>query len=462
MGSNVMVPNQEPRRPPSGQLGEVARSAAVGAALPLVATYFVGGTTFSLTGAPRVATQSGLLGADVVSADRVVAAIRLRVALVAGSKLAQIVRNVAVTPNFRYRRASEDHVGQLRGRLDVVRYLRERGRVTVPRRYPVHVIQRDSATPENVLVAFTLRWMLRELDAATGLISPPPGSAEARDVAALRSDLLRLHGLPLVQDAVSAADRVRGRESLGGLLERVEARLAAGHVGRPAAYTELTQWVTESLAGEPVVQPGEVAAAFYGEEFDTRLFELWCLAKLAEALTEVLGDPIEASTDFSQRDQRPVFVFAAGESRAEVYFQASLKALTGADALWVYEPGDRPLAGIPDLAVRCVRAGKSVSVLLDAKLRQRKGPPSEEIYKVLGYFANMPTSAGPERLGGIVFHDPAGFRAVDTRRYTLRQGTVGLLEAVGVDPADDPGSREAFSVLAALVMRASRRLSESS
>ncbi|MGY1635428.1 hypothetical protein ACI78V_02090 [Geodermatophilus sp. SYSU D00742] len=449
------------QRPPSGTLGAPARSAAVASALPLVATYFVEGTTFSLTDAPRAATERRPLGADITSTDRILGAIRLRVALLAGRRLANVCRSVASTPNFRYQRRSEEHVGQLRGRLDVVRHLRERGRVTVPRRYPVHVIRRDSSTPENILVAFALRWMLREIDGVIALLSPPAGSPEGRELAALRSDLIRLHGLPLVQDAVSAADRVRGREALTGLLERVEARLAAGHVNRPGAYVELTHWVRDALSGQPVVRPGEVSAAFYGEEFDTRLFELWCLAKLAEALTEVLGEPIQARIDFTQRDRLPVYVFPAGDCRAEVYFQASLKALTGADALWVYAPGDRPLAGIPDLAVRCVRADRAVSVLLDAKLRQRQGPPSEEIYKILGYFANMPESVGPERLGGIVFHDPTGFRASDSRRrYTLRQGTAGFLEAVGIDPADDPGSREAFLLLAELVVRAVEGLNE--
>lgn len=441
--------------PPSGRFSAVAREAAVAAALPQVVTYFVSGGSLGLTAQGRVGVDDADLDHQRAAVDGVVAALRLRVALVAGARLTGLVQRLQEAPTFRYQRVREEHAGQLRGRLDVPRYLRESGRLTAPRRYPVHVVRRDNATPENVLASYALRWCLRELDAAAQLARPDTRNPEGRDAAALRASLLRLLGVPQIADARQAAERVRSRSSIGALLDRVEARLEAGHIARPEPYAELAAWVRETLSGEPAVRPGSVAGAFYGEDFDPRLFELWCLAEITESLTNVLGPPLQSRTDFRERDREPRVVFQAGIATYEVFFQTSLAVLAGGDTPWSYQHPTRPLQGFPDLSVRVTTDTGTAVVLIDAKLRQRAGAPYDELYKMLGYFSNLPGSIGPRRLGAVVFHDPAGHSPHGTpRRYVLRADEDSVVEAVAVDPVDGSGTATAFAHVASLVLRA--------
>ncbi len=53
----------------------------------------------------------------------------------------------------------------IRGRLDVARYSRQQGRITVPRRYPIRLVERATATPENILAAYR--------PSGSNAISPP-------------------------------------------------------------------------------------------------------------------------------------------------------------------------------------------------------------------------------------------------------------------------------------------------
>lgn len=443
-------------QPPSGSLGEASRAAAVAAALPLVATYFVSGAAVTLAVQPRVAMDpTKSLGQQRDGADVVLGALRLRVALVTARRLSGLVRLLSENPNFRYQHVAEEHVGQLRGRLDLARHMRSRGRISAPRSYPVHVVRRDSATPENVLAAYALKWMRRELEAAHALADPGPKTPETVDASALRAEILRLYGLPNIAGAMAGAERVSGRGALTALIERVDDRIATGHVAKPDPYKELSEWVRQTLAGEPALRPGDIDAAFYDGTFDTRLFELWCVSRLVHALEALLGPPVEVRTGFAARDRSPRFRFAAGSASVEVYFQGSLATLAGADTPWRYVVADRPFVGIPDIGVRCIRPDRTSMVLIDAKLRQRTGPPSDELYKLLGYFANTPSPADAEQYGAVVFHAPTGFRTLSgDHQYTLRRAEHGIVEAVGVDPGDATGSQEAFAILAALVLRA--------
>jgi len=442
----------------SGHLTEASRAAAVAAALPLVATYFVRRGTLALEAVPRLAALTEqTLRRGTRADDPVLAALRLRVALVAGGRLLDLLRKVVASANFRYERVRDEHVGHLHGQLDVVRYVKERGRRTVPRRYPVRDLRRSSVTPENVLAAFALLWFLQELDTATAVVAPPHDSPEAQATTAIRADLKRIGTNHVLRGAETAAKQVRRRESLPALLDTVEARIRAGHVTRPTAYLALTGWVRQSLLGRPLAEPGDLEAVFYGPEFDDRLFELWCLAKTGEALTIMFGEPRERPAHLLDRSPDPLYVWEAGADLVDVFFQPSLERLTGHRNRWRYRDGGRSFRAFPDVGVRCRHVdGSQDVVLLDAKLRRRAGPPSEEIYKLLGYFAN--TDGFPVCLGGIVFHDPTGYTSPrGARRYSLverPEDSRGHVEAVGVDPGDTAGTADAFAVLAGLVLEA--------
>lgn len=443
----------------SGYLTDAGREAAVAAALPLVATYFRRSSPFGLRAVRRIGAGARSTPDRIeTDVDPVLAALRLRVALVAGDRLIAVLRNVVSSANFRYEQIRDEHVGHLRGRLDTVRYLRERGRRTVPRRYPVRNLRRSSVTPENVLAAAALRWLIRELDTSVAIVAPPATGAETQKAAAVRADLIRLGSHVVLRDANHTAEQVRRRERLPALLDNVEARIRAGHVSRPDKYRKLTAWIRQSVLAQPLAQSGDIEAAFYGPDFDDKLFELWCLTKTAEALTVALGEPNTRNANLLVRRPAPLFAWDAGADRVELYFQPSLANLSGKTGRWCYHPTGEAFRGFPDIGARCRHVdGSTDIVLIDAKLRRRnRRAPAEEIYKMLGYLNNV--EGLKIRLGGIVFHDPRGFyQPTGPRQYTLIEqsdGTRGQVEAVAVDPTDLTGTSAAFALLAALVLQA--------
>lgn len=442
-------PDLDEDMPGSGVLSADARAAAITSALPLVATYFAGGQSIGLEANPHVAAEAA--AQSVRQVDAMVAAVRLRVALASGRRLEAVLRRVVQAANFRYSQVQEAHLGELRGRLDVVRYLREQGRISAPKRYPVRVVRRDTATPENILAAYAAHWLLRELNTSTAVLRIPRSSAEAAESGRLRAALMQLLGRPIFADAVTAALRVSRLGSVRALLGRVEARLAAGHVAHPEPYEELASWIAHSLDHHPVVAAGDLAAVFYGSAFDRKLFELWSLNEINRSIRELLGEPRSDRGAFANRTREALYAWDSGSSVIEVFFQCTLSALTGENGRWRYSMGAN-FRGIPDIGIRCSLADGSVRVVIvDPKLRQKSGPPTEEIYKLLGYFANA--GASENGLGGIIFHSPSGYaHGNELRRYTLETVAGGRIEAIGVDPLDITGTTRAFRVLADLIM----------
>jgi hypothetical protein len=109
---------------------------------------------------------------------------------------------------------------------------------------------------------------------------------------------------------------------------------------------------------------------------------------------------------------------------------------------------ESPLRGIPDLAIVVERIGEPPAVILvDPKLRERDSAPSEEIYKLLGYFENLRRDLRPS--GAIIFYSPQGPRV-----FKLENDEDAQLLAVGVDPADLAAATISFQRLGELVINA--------
>ncbi len=254
---------------------------------------------------------------------------------------------------------------------------------------------------------------------------------------------------PGLTGATEQAQRVWRRGGLNALLNRVDARLSGGRVSPVQPYQELTNWLRATLDQQPLADPGEVEWAFYDGRFDTKLFEIWCLQQIAGSLTALLGPPISDPPVMAQRSGRPLFSWNTGAGALHLLFQPSLAALGASDVVWRFQPEERPLAGYPDLAVTATRVdGTAGLALLDPKLRQRRGAPTEEIYKLLGYFAHL--NLGARALGAIIYYSPGA-----ARRYQLTSTSGGVVEAVALDPADHNVSEPGLAHLSDLALRAS-------
>lgn len=423
-----------------GRFTTGGRRAAINASLPLLVTYFADAPTWDL----EISRQLGVSADDDVI-DDLMTAVRLRASLAAAERLLRILRDVAARPTFRYTQVSAESVGSIRGRLDLARYSREQGRIDVPRRYPIRLVERENATPENVLAAFAAQWVKRDLENIPRKLLPPR-SPELSDLQRLQEALARSLGLPLLVGTSTAASEVWRRGALPNLIDQVISRLDAGHIASPEPYRELAQWVAATLEGNPVAEVGDREWSFYDDRFDTKLFEIWCLFQLANAITALVGAPATAARSLARRSRGPIYTWNIGAGRLELHFQPSLTTLTKDGVAWSFVPGPSKLQGFPDLAVTSdTIAGKGLAIF-DPKLRRRPNrTPTDELYKLLGYFGNLKHPKAP--MGAILYYSPG----LGTN-LTLTSDGGGEVHALGLDP--ELQSQELFKVAAEVALRA--------
>lgn len=426
----------------SGYFSDSARTAAISAALPLVATYFQRGG--------RLADPVPALGVERAEGDPgsqdLLEALQLRVMLASAARLQGIAAEALGRTNFRYAIHREDVFGAIRGRLDLHRLVRETGRLSVPPRYPVLTVSKSFVTPENVLLACAFQSVRKGLGSLLRhRLHARNAERQARDTTIQRIDQT-LSGPVLRECRRLARDRV-DRGQVGELRAEVERRITAGHVTSPA-YRDLLDWVGRDLSGLPTAEPGEIEWSFYGAEFDTRLFEIWLLGQLRQRLMQALGAPDNPWDFFS--GEAAIDVHAAGGVRVRLVYQTSLRRLRGGSGIlrWTRAP-EKPLGEIPDFLIDLEYKGVSKTLVLDAKLRDRDNAPTEEIYKLLGYFNNFSLDA--KGLGAILYYAPA---TKDPAYFKYQSGAGGAVVAFSLDPERPDANQTGWDELMSLVTAA--------
>jgi len=434
----------------AGLFEEQARREAIKSALPLLATYFAGGDTWRLR--PQQALDAG------VEADRELAqAVRLRVLLALGRSLVEVVEAIAEQPSFRYGRRSEHSVGVVAGRLDVPRYLRGRSQVQSPRRYPIHQVERHLATPENLLAVAALEALTRELARAPAHVLGLAGP-ESREVADLQAALARLGQLPMLAPLRPEGRRNADRRHLELRRAQVVRRLERREIAHPEPYEALVGWVGELIAGRSA-DPGAEPWAFYDESFDARLFEIWLLDALQRALSGRYGAPDGGGIrPLWERDEKPQAAWRTPAGTIELFFQKEA-ATVGLEGRWKLRDPHHLLGARPDLVLRLTTPDLGRCMVVDAKLRRAEplpqaagdplNLPSEEIYKLLGYFEHLPLQPAPT--GALVYYTP-GFARTNALEAEAGEGrSKGTLVLAGIDPALAAESQEAIEALVDLV-----------
>lgn len=415
-----------------GSLSAHGRESAIRDALPIIGRFFQRqGSAERLARANRISVQDEQTN---VTDLRLLAALRLRSALAAAAPVLTAVEGVAARPTFRYALQSTESVGHLAGTLDVPRYASRSFWDGGPPTFPVTNVYRSSLTPENVLSAYSALWMQQELRDALALSDPPPGAPEVQAATELDGNFERLLSSPALADCRAAASDVLRRGMEEGLLDGAEARLRRGEVAHSEPYESVLDAMRQLREAGPTGLAGTQAWSFYDEAFDTRLFELWCAFSVATALSDALAtevppvDPDWSGSGLTFTWQRP-------SGRLELHMQKSLHLIDETkQRRWRRKDDDTFLRGIPDIVVRGVtQDGDSRWAILDAKLRQRTGPPTEELYKVLGYFGHYVLEH--DARGAVLFYTPEESEP-NVRVYVPDPADSGSLIATALNPSD--------------------------
>ena len=412
----------------SGTLGVAGRAAAVSSALGLVSQYFAEGSQQLIEG------RALARGDDASDKElfQLIAALRLRVALAAANRLLGILERISWHPTFAYRQRSIDSTGGLSGQLDINKYVADLGTYQDSTAFPVIDVYRSSETPENVLAVYATLWLIDELRASfAGSVAPLAGP-EYKAWAVANAKLRRHIERPTFKGCVREARRIKRRLALMKIVGSARMRLRRREIANPSPYRELVEWVEKIQAGDPIMAPGDVEWLFYGERFDSKLFELWCLHELGSELAQALGEQ-SPTVGAGWRSGKPVYRFDVAFGSLEVYFQRGLGG-TDHPARWATSEG-KPLPGIPDIVVIIHRKGAEAKiVLLDPKLKQRARLPVEDVYKVIGYLDNF-RIVPP--IGFVLAHTTSRASEATSIYYdSLANGLVGIAK---LNPVADKG-----------------------
>ena len=441
-----MTPGEAPATTTSksGTFSALERQTVTAQALPVLAGYFAKGI--------KLTSQRTIGTTNVDSLDQAAVFVRMRVLLAAAAELEPIIAQISKRLSFSYQRVNSESVGLIKGRLNTTEYVRRRHEVTAPRRFPIQEVRRNHDLPENVLVAAATILIIKELQSLPTALLPDNSSEAERIRLTIRSMHQTIAG-PALEQARTSAHQAIEKERIDHLLDAVDRRIESRQIPNVDAYSALVQWLKNFDPASATPTAGELPWLFYDEDFDTRLFELWSLKHLLDQLQELLGPPITTRL-LLERKSEPIATWHAAGNTIEVWFQAGLKKLDVGGTIWNYtvrpepdepSPKAKALTGIPDIVVVVQKSGEARQpVIIDPKLRQRDSIPSNELYKILGYFSNLP--AEHTRRGVIIFHTPG-----NPHQYDLTDDGNGKLLATGVDPLDHERSAAAFQNLAEFV-----------
>jgi hypothetical protein len=307
--------------------------------------------------------------------------LKMRHAVACGLRLKPILEAVERGTSHVSEIIRRESKGDISGRLDIPLYLSRRGmNMSWPRSFPVLIAADTPNTPENQLIAETLRQFGRRLNESQ--------FHEASAERAYSLNLLRWTREQLHSEPWSRVAPVRGTDRLR---RETEHRVRKRQTGNEPAYLHFLDWHNQWLF-DPTQSNTEQTEDFVtlllafppGEFFEDRVFEIWCLHQIIESFRRTGAVSVDGPHALTERSQRSICQMRYGNYRFEIWFQ---KALPSASAKWKYLATQRALQGIPDITVMGADGRR---LLIDAKRREvvTQTRP-EETYKMLGYLENF-------------------------------------------------------------------------
>ncbi|MFQ9922031.1 MAG: hypothetical protein ACLRVU_00880 [Beduini sp.] len=319
--------------------------------------------------------------------------IYIRILLANISVITEALERMEKSISFSYEERRIISAGGIKGRLLVDEYVKNKTMVRMPKEYSCVVKEKSHKTPENEYICFILNSIIERLIDLLNRMDSYSTGIES-EVKLLQNYLDYFISLQNKFPFNSFSTEKKYRSTFSrDKLNLIYTRLVKGKIKNAYSYERIFAWYDKFItSGFVWIDRENIKMLIYDEQFSNKLFEIWCLykiiAKFQSDFEMSMVDKNELKVGLTNYVCR---LKSIDGNYVEIYYQkgSGLYWDEQYNNNWRYVNSSKYLNGIPDISVKYIGDEENLT-LIDLKNRVRKGGDnSEEIYKVIGYFANF-------------------------------------------------------------------------
>lgn len=293
------------------------------------------------------------------------------------------------------------YIGEIQGRLNISKYSKKISYSKFPKEYPCVVKANTYVTPENLYIIFIIKNVLKMLDSFKLFLLNKGNNTIYTELALIEehSRAFRMFATKAYfKECQNLANQVM--KSHGDYFPEEQSnfifnRIHKEKIRNSQKYQKIFKWYNTFKHGSVLeASLQKMSVLRYADDFSNRLFELWCLYSIKKTFISEFDAVLIDEKNIMEVGDSYVFKLSVPTGGTlEIYYQkgSDLYWKKENELIWKYKKDDRlkGLRGIPDISIR-YNAKEDALVMIDIKNRVRTaGENSEEIYKMIGYFANF-------------------------------------------------------------------------
>lgn len=329
----------------------------------------------------------------------------LRIILANFSGLIKSVDEVINNLSYSYCKTEKAYQGEMRGSLNIRKYVQEVAKGSIQKTFHCSIKRKTYYNPENLYIVYILQEILkwfRELEDFFETIEFPKKeiSEELNILSGYQRILKEYVSKPFFEECRAGLITIRrkyGSKLPNDHYELFERRIRQGKIRNVGSYQRVLDWYSrfDDITKLTNVSEETLKMLRYDSEiFADRIFELWNLFWIKETLVTEYGCLVEKECGITSSSDECKFVLKTYKGDTlKIYYQkgAGLYWDEEYERAWKYvdSNGKEGLRGIPDISIEYI-SNENLLVMIDVKNRlKEKRRSSEEIYKMIGYYANF-------------------------------------------------------------------------
>lgn len=301
------------------------------------------------------------------------------------------------------KKEEHEYIGQIKGRLDTGKYVKQIIVKNTPRTYPCIVKKKYYGTLENIFLLFYSYIFCDKLKIIGKYIKlqkiqNQEKSKELEKVSKCIKDITNFISLPELSQFSKQIKKLRKKygDKLPDIYyDQIMYRLKTNKIVNSSAYTKSIYWIKKFSENKVVFNQSSIKILRYDEEkFCDKLFEIWILYSIKKTLINEYS--YKVIEEYGLMEKRIQYTFVLSNDDGEIiklYFQKGegVYWTNNIETKWRYIKSDKTsnLIGIPDISIERI-SSPSKLIMIDAKNKIRTtGKNSDEIYKIIGYMDNF-------------------------------------------------------------------------